>query len=67
MGACDKCKPDKPETHEQVVGDAGCATFYASVKKCMKVHQGNVADCAEEWKSFKKCFNDQKCEGMKGN
>ena len=58
--SCEKCKPDKPETHEQVVDDTGCTTAYDSVKQCMKTHDGNVRDCIEEWTSFKKCFSEKK-------
>lgn len=60
MGACEKCKPDKPETHEQVVDDTGCTASYESVKKCMKEHQGNISDCIEEWTRFKSCFAEKK-------
>lgn len=57
---CEKCKPDKPETHGQVVDDTGCTKAYESVKRCMKVNKGNVGDCVEEWDEFKRCFSEKK-------
>jgi hypothetical protein len=57
---CEKCKPDRPETHEQVVQDSGCKSSYQSVNECMKIHNGNVSDCNEEWASFRACFAKEK-------
>lgn len=31
---CEKCKPDKPETHENLVYDTGCKVPYSFVEQC---------------------------------
>ena len=57
---CEKCKPDKPETHGQVVDNTGCTNAYESVKRCMVKYKGNVGDCKSEWAAFRKCFSEKK-------
>lgn len=58
--ACEKCRPDKPETHDQISRDSGCDTQYQSVKRCMEENQGNVSDCRAQWSEFRSCFKVQK-------
>jgi hypothetical protein len=57
--ACEKCKPDKPETHEQLTkGD--CESQYKAVRECMELRKGNVKDCKDEWTNFRVCFREGK-------
>jgi len=61
--ACEKCKPDKPEAHEQLTRDTGCEVQYKAVSECMEKHRGNITNCKEQWATFKTCFKNK--EGLK--
>ena len=56
--ACEKCKPDRPETHESAISNSlnnSCTIEYDLVQKCMKEYNGNISNCQEVWSAFKSC------------
>ena len=57
---CEKCKPDKPEVHDQLSRDTGCDAQYQVVKTCMEQNRGSVSQCKDQWVDFKTCFSEQK-------
>ena len=57
---CEKCVPNKTETHAGIVEDLGCRKEYDVVNTCMKESVGNIASCKDQWDAFRKCYADKK-------
>eukprot|EP00636_Phaeomonas_parva_P010366 CAMPEP_0118886848 /NCGR_PEP_ID=MMETSP1163-20130328/24785_1 /TAXON_ID=124430 /ORGANISM="Phaeomonas parva, Strain CCMP2877" /LENGTH=69 /DNA_ID=CAMNT_0006825167 /DNA_START=245 /DNA_END=454 /DNA_ORIENTATION=+ len=62
---CVECREAAEKTERGEHGDAsgfvkGCASQYAEVERCMKAHNGNVADCNAEWTAFRRCFDSRR-------
>ena len=54
---CEKCVPNKPEAHADLVQSSGCNSEYEAVNVCMKgPGNGNISSCKDQWDKFRKCF-----------
>ncbi len=61
---CDKCVPNKPEVHDDLVETSGCSMEYEAVKACMKEMNGNVSSCKDQWNTFRQCHGTSKTTSL---
>lgn len=63
---CEDCQPDKQKPlppQDNISAQGGpCAPFYEFVESCMKINEGQISMCKEEWDAFKKCHEANKAQ-----
>ncbi|KAI9912396.1 hypothetical protein PsorP6_006080 [Peronosclerospora sorghi] len=62
---CSKCTPGDNSHHRSAVENTGCKDIYLRVETCMKLHNGRVSACTEEWDKFRLC-HDKSSAALKG-
>ncbi|CAI5734848.1 unnamed protein product [Peronospora destructor] len=55
MQKCLTCKQGDETHHQSAVENTGCEETYLHVDACMKLNNGRVSACIEEWKKFRQC------------
>ncbi|KAL7994516.1 hypothetical protein Plhal703r1_c53g0159131 [Plasmopara halstedii] len=63
---CISCKRDDDTKHQSAVKNIGCEASYLCVDACMKLNNGRVSACTEEWEEFRKCFEQGKAASESG-
>jgi hypothetical protein len=63
---CEDCQKDQqmPLPSRDNVSSNGkpCATLYDLVESCMKINNGQISMCQEEWGAFRKCHEANRAE-----
>ncbi|KAG6615725.1 uncharacterized protein IUM83_05104 [Phytophthora cinnamomi] len=57
---CLTCKPGDDTHHQSAVENTGCEQSYLRVDACMKLNNGRVSACTEEWEKFRQCHDQGK-------
>ncbi|CAH0481920.1 unnamed protein product [Peronospora belbahrii] len=64
---CLTCKAGNETHHKSAVENTGCEKSYLRVDACMKLYNGRVSACIDEWNMFRQCYEQGKIQSGSRN